>query len=150
MITLLADAMVLTTTGHKICMFPPPAAFSFIFTRDEIKYDDSTYSVESILHAFNFSGYGAFLFYKLFCQYAWKVDLNEGTEGMAREITYHSIFGSYKEDLSMLAQITDQGSWLTREQFGKVFQLFLRFCSGKTNRVRDIRLLLTNVIDIQF
>lgn len=40
----------------------------------------------------------------------------------ASQIVYHSIFGTFKEDLSILAQITGVSLWYTREQLGTCFR----------------------------
>lgn len=44
------------------------------------------------------------------------------TEEVASQILYHSIFGTYKEDLSILSQITRTGNWYTREEMGNSFR----------------------------
>ncbi|KAG5866116.1 hypothetical protein JTB14_038093 [Gonioctena quinquepunctata] len=40
----------------------------------------------------------------------------------ASQIIFHCIFGTYKEDLTILEQITDLGTWNTREYIGNEFK----------------------------
>lgn len=44
------------------------------------------------------------------------------TADEAQQVLFHTIFGTYKEDLSILEQITGLGSWNTREEFKDKFQ----------------------------
>lgn len=44
------------------------------------------------------------------------------------QIVYHAIFGTFKEDLGVLAQITKQGNWKTRNELGTCFK-----CQGDKN-----------------
>jgi hypothetical protein len=46
----------------------------------------------------------------------------EFTQQEAAQILYHCIFGTYKEDLGVLAQITNCATWYTRQEIGKKFQ----------------------------
>lgn len=43
-------------------------------------------------------------------------------DAMASQIAFHSLFGTYKEDLSILSQITNVGKWFTREELGTCFR----------------------------
>lgn len=56
---------------------------------------------------FNFSGHGAFAFYKIFMSRKWKMSLNDATDSQAKQICYHSMFGTFKEDFGILSQITN-------------------------------------------
>lgn len=43
-------------------------------------------------------------------------------EEKAAQISFHSIFGTYKEDLFILSQITNVATWFTREELGACFR----------------------------
>jgi hypothetical protein len=43
-------------------------------------------------------------------------------EQEAKHVIYHAVFGMYKEDLSILSQITGCTTWYTREELRKWFQ----------------------------
>lgn len=123
LITLLADVALIATTRQSTRMFPPPAAFSVIFTRDSHRVGTQVYrTLEHLLHSFNFSGQGAFAFYKVFSSYQWQLNLNGATDGMAKQIVYHAMMGTYRDDLSLLSQITNLSTWNTREEFGAIFR----------------------------
>jgi hypothetical protein len=76
---------------------------------------------EEIKH-FNASGEGAFYMYKKICDITNLTLIGDFTDTMAGQIIYHCIFGTYKEDLGVLEQITNCGRWYTREELGKKFQ----------------------------
>lgn len=69
---------------------------------------------DELLEGFNVSGKGGYYWYLGMCQHRWTLEGNVN-ENEARQIVYHSVFGTYKEDLTILSQITDQGTWNTRE-----------------------------------
>lgn len=45
----------------------------------------------------------------------------KATTTQAIQIVYHCIFGTFKEDLSVLKEITNESTWQTREKMAKVF-----------------------------
>lgn len=51
-----------------------------------------------------------------------KLNLNKGSDSLAKQICYHTMFGTYKEDLGISAQITNIQNWYTREEMGEVFK----------------------------
>lgn len=50
----------------------------------------------------------------------------------AQQIIFHCIFGTHKEDLSILERITKLGIWNTREKFGKKF-IKMTMCDSSIN-----------------
>nr|QPL15393.1 nucleoprotein [Hymenopteran orthomyxo-related virus OKIAV171] len=122
LVTLICDIALITTTRQATRMFPPPAAFSYIFTQPEHKVSGSVYKTTNLIPNFNFSGHGAWAFYKIFQSIQWTMYLNINDESIAKQICYHSMFGTFKEDLSLLSQITTQANWYTREQMAGAFK----------------------------
>ncbi|CAG9814635.1 unnamed protein product [Phaedon cochleariae] len=43
-------------------------------------------------------------------------------ESEADQVMYHCVFGTFKEDLGVLADITDCGNWYTRKELGSKFK----------------------------
>lgn len=68
------------------------------------------------------SGHETFLLYKRTCEIDHEMFEGEVNEQDAAQVIYHCMFGTYKEDLSILEQITNCATWYTREQLGKRFQ----------------------------
>lgn len=68
------------------------------------------------------SGKGFFYCYKQLQSSSQKVNIEmDGTEEQAAQIVFHTIFGTYKEDLGVLRAITNIGNWGTRQELGKAF-----------------------------
>nr|QMP82326.1 nucleocapsid protein [Phasmatodean orthomyxo-related virus OKIAV172] len=122
LITLLADVALIVTTRQANRMFPPPAAFSYILLKESHRVGGSVYNTSNLIENFNFTGAGAFAFYKVFQSIEWEISLNQSTDTIAKQIVYHAMFGTFKEDLSILEKITNLANWSTREQMGRAFQ----------------------------
>nr|XP_012152155.1 PREDICTED: uncharacterized protein LOC105664042 isoform X2 [Megachile rotundata] len=118
----MSDIALIATTRQAMRMFPPQAAFSYIFTNKSHRVGNSVYNTIDLYGNFNFSGHGAFAFYKVFMSTKWKLNLNGATDSQAKQVCYHSMFGTYKEDLGILSQITNQATWDTREELDRIFQ----------------------------
>lgn len=69
----------------------------------------------------DFSGKGAFYFYKLMCQSPVTYTLNINNEDMSRQILFHAMFGTYVEDLGILQFMTGFQHWLTRSEMSGAF-----------------------------
>lgn len=89
------------------------------------------------LEKFNLSGFGGFWTYDKACNQAWSLG-GVFTQEEAKQVVFHSIFGTYKEDLSLLSQITDCGTWYKRNRFGK--GLFKGVNMHKASRLQLIKL----------
>jgi hypothetical protein len=115
----IADILLLTTGRQAQRAFFPilivPEAFTIL--RGSRKF----YS-ENAIERFNVSGRGAFLCYKEIMKMDNITLTGDFTQQEASQILYHCIFGTYKEDLGVLAQITNCSTWFTREDFGRKFQ----------------------------
>lgn len=86
------------------------------------------YNIESpenrviFLDSLDLSGKGLFYSYKMLQKSKQKFNLEmDGTEEQAAQITFHTIFGTFKEDLGVLQAITNVGTWNTRQELGKAF-----------------------------
>nr|XP_033322045.1 uncharacterized protein LOC117218080 [Megalopta genalis] len=119
---LIANVALMVGTNSSCGMFPPPAAFSYIFTNRSHKVGTSTYDTEDLLKTFDFTYHGAFAFYKIFMSKRWKIRLNGATDTIAKQVCYHSMFGTYKEDLGILSQITNLADWCTRQEMKGVLR----------------------------
>nr|QPL15318.1 nucleoprotein [Raphidiopteran orthomyxo-related virus OKIAV180] len=71
----------------------------------------------------DFSGIGAVKLYQAtFKAFEWTLN-GKFDSHQAGQIVFHSVFGTYKEDLGILSEITDYRSpWATRENMGSSFQ----------------------------
>lgn len=76
LISLICDVALIVTTRQATRMFPPPAAFSYIMNRSHT-IKGQTFNKDILLKNFNFSGHGAFVFYKVFMGLDWKLNLNK-------------------------------------------------------------------------
>nr|AYP67576.1 putative nucleocapsid [Old quarry swamp virus] len=121
LITLLANICLITTTRQATRMYPPPAAFAYIFNIDKYPSPRGA-SKEKLLEVFDFSGHGAFCFYSVFQEFQWKLCGTGLTDTIARQIVYHSMFGTFKEDFGILSAITNESTWRTREQMRNCFR----------------------------
>lgn len=92
---------------------------------------------DELLKAFNVSGNGGFYSYNVCTNLRFSME-GHFTEKEAKQVLFHTIFGTYKEDLSILSQITNQGSWLNRESMGKSFR---NQTSGKHVTFKPIKLI---------
>nr|QMP82379.1 nucleocapsid protein [Phasmatodean orthomyxo-related virus OKIAV167] len=70
----------------------------------------------------DFSGRGLFWFYRLSSKYEYQMPFAPGTDPkVARQVCFHSIFDSWREDLGLLASISNEPYWLSRREMGKAF-----------------------------
>ena len=76
----------------------------------------------NVLHSFHhFSGRGTFYYYALMMHYEFSTHSNLTVEQLS-QVTFHSIFGTHKEDLSILSQLTATKNWFCRSEFGSKFR----------------------------
>ncbi|CAG4939126.1 unnamed protein product [Colias eurytheme] len=111
---LLAEICLITTSRQATRAFFPLAMIhraSTIHAKEFKQYCEY----------FNTTGSGAFYTYKLVCGQPWTLT-GAMKEEVASQIVFHSIFGTFKEDLSILSEITNLSTWFTREEFGKCFR----------------------------
>ncbi|CAH2088479.1 unnamed protein product [Euphydryas editha] len=110
MISLIAEILLITTSRQatRMCF---PINFLVVVLEDIKREEDKV----KFLEFFNTTGSGGWLLYKLCMNRSWNMQ-GLMTEEVASQIVYHSIFGTYKEDLSILSQITKTGNWYTREE----------------------------------
>lgn len=121
---LYADLSMIVTTRHS-----QRGAMPLIMLRDAYKLSmesdmEDLESGKKFLRKFNCSGDGLFLCYKMCCNnskktYSYECDL---TQEKTSQIVFHAIFGTYKEDLGVLGQLTDTAHWYTREEMGAGFK----------------------------
>lgn len=89
-------------------MFFPLAIFAHLATAE-------------VITEFNTMGRGWFL-YKKTSESGVTYTMNSFMKKeKAAQVVFYSIFGTYKEDLDILEQITNTGTWYTREKLGNCF-----------------------------
>lgn len=104
---LLADILLITTSRQANRMFFPLAIIAkiyglplgdndYILTSDKIP--TAYVGGDTWLKAFNVSGNGGFYTYKLATMFRWELE-GEFTHDEAQQVLFHTIFGTYKEDL---------------------------------------------------
>lgn len=151
-ITLLADISILCTTRNAMRCFPIPNAFAKLVTSQ----DDTVFSEDFIVtnktkwtkymqqsnkdqlcQSLNFSGVSAFYLYKVACGVPWQF-CTKFTPEEAIQVLFHCWFGTYKEDLGVLSQITDTRRWFKRDELKDKFTK--PNTEGKNIRVNLIKL----------
>jgi len=130
-ITLIGDITIMTTSRQHNRSFPPPCAFFYACTTKETaarisvttKIRPQIHKDSDILSAHvSMSGFNSALLYNR-CAKEIKFTLSGSfSTEEAAQIIFHCWWGTYKEDLSILSQITSQNNWYKRDHFGKKFQ----------------------------
>uniref|UniRef100_A0AAT9JH54 Nucleocapsid protein n=1 Tax=Blattella germanica orthomyxovirus 1 TaxID=3133491 RepID=A0AAT9JH54_9ORTO len=123
LISTLADIICITTSRQAQRMAFPILQFcEASCSRAKPEKNEYTFN-EAVLEHVNFSGEGGFAMYKAISEGCRELTLmGNMSEQKAAQIVYHSIFGTFKEDLGVLANITNCATWYTREEMGKCFQ----------------------------
>ncbi|CAK9304784.1 unnamed protein product [Gordionus sp. m RMFG-2023] len=117
----MADLSLLVTTRKAKRMFFPPNIFSCLL-HPRVENGEILPTLPTDLVNFvNFSGHGGFMFYKEACKIDWKINGNMKAE-VAKQMVFHSIFGTFKEDLSILSQITHFENWNIRNEMWPAFR----------------------------
>lgn len=111
----LGNLYLLISSGRTRAMCPPPNVFAKIFGQSKFKIGDKEFLRNEIADVFEVSGHGAFYFYNLMSQMKLKMD-RQMLASEAGQITYHSMFSTFSEDLSILEQITEENRWFTRTE----------------------------------
>lgn len=115
-LALLGDILLVTTSRQSQRGCIPVCMLSYLYNRQE-DVDKAIF-----LDNFDLSGKGFFYAYKLLQKSSQKFNLEmDGTEEQAAQIVFHTIFGTFKEDLGVLKSITSVGNWSTRQELGKAF-----------------------------
>ncbi|KAG5858431.1 hypothetical protein JTB14_038094 [Gonioctena quinquepunctata] len=122
-IGLLADILLVTTGRQAHRMFFPKHMILYISTL-RVDGDDNILDTkrksaglkggETFLESFNVSENEGFHANKLSCSVKWELE-GDYTDNEASQIIFHCIFGTNKEDPTILEQITDLGTWNNRE-----------------------------------
>lgn len=111
---LLAEILLIATGRQATRMCFPLCGVSWVYK------SNSPAQQIVMLENFNVSGRGGFATYKALTALKFWMQ-GELTQEKASQIAFHCIFGTYKEDLSLLSFMTNQATWYTREEFGKCF-----------------------------
>lgn len=108
--TLLAEILLITTARQATRIFFPLTLFA-------------QYATNEIINRFNTTGRGGWFLYKECTNPENEPLMMNGTmeAEQAQKIVFHAMFGTYKEDLGILEQITTVGKWFTREELGSCF-----------------------------
>nr|QMP82373.1 nucleocapsid protein [Lepidopteran orthomyxo-related virus OKIAV1731] len=126
--TLVAEILLVTTARQATRMFFPLAIFAAIWKTEP--------DANKFCNFFSTTGAGGWYLYKKAMEGNIKFTMcSEMDKDKAAQIVFHSIFGTYKEDLSILSQITNIKTWFTREQLGDCFR-----CQGTSSTVVNIDL----------
>lgn len=120
-ITLLADTLLIAGTRNAHRVFFP--ILLFYLSVHSSPADGITFGTlePDILGKVDFSGKGAFMVYKNMCNLTGITMYANTDDAKAQQIIYHAMFGTFKEDLNLLAEITTCGTWNTRSELGKCF-----------------------------
>lgn len=115
-LALLGNILLVTTSRHSQRGCIPMCMVSYL-------YETMTLENKAIfLDNFDLSGKGLFYTYKQVQKSTQKFNIEmDGTEEQAAQIVFHTIFGTFKEDLGVLKTITSIGTWYTRQELGKAF-----------------------------
>lgn len=113
-ISLLGDILLISTSRQIRRMFFP-LAMMVATLYPAGKFD------EEMIKRFNVSSHGGYHVYDEACRYKWSIN-GKMNDVHASQIVFHSIFGTYSEDMGVLSEITNVGKWCTREELGKSFQ----------------------------
>lgn len=121
---IIADILLITTSREaKRASFP--ACFLYmLLTKEEsdhYKLNDTTYSPVTDIGWFNFSGAGAFQLYNKCATQPWTSPIRSESASLLPEIIFHSVFGSYGDDFSILKFMTSFNGWHTRNEMDKAF-----------------------------
>lgn len=125
--TLVAEILMVTTARQATRMFFPMTIFARVY--------DETGERDKFLEFFSTTGAGGWFTYKKACELDihWTV-AGEMEEEKASQVVFHGIFGTFKEDLAVLEEITNISRWFTREDLGSCFRN--QGTSGKTTHIK--------------
>ena len=118
----LGDLLGITTgRSHAKAFFPTTSIIRYFLHIEENKY--SLKVTEKLASNIDFSGCGAIVFYNTYIggqKFKWST--KETSSVKSSEIFFHSIFGTYVEDLGILSTITNISNWHTRSEMSNVFK----------------------------
>lgn len=115
-LALLGDILLITTSRQSQRGCIPLIMLYFLY--DKESPDDRAIFLDNL----DLSGKGFFYCYKMLQSSNQKFNIEmDGTEEQAAQIVFHTIFGTFKEDLGVLRAITNIGNWSTRQELGKAF-----------------------------
>lgn len=126
---LLDIALIATARNHHRGTPPVSMLYSLLTTEQYAEFivtDGFTNTENKIIlesaniESFDFSSIGLFTFMASLKNEKYlfpEMDLET-----ARQIVYHASYGTHFEDLSILAQLTTNATWMSRQQMGNVFQ----------------------------
>lgn len=115
-LALLGDILLVTTSRQSQRGCIPLCMLHYLY----VQMND----VDKVIFLDNFdlSGKGLSYTYKQLQRSHQKFNLEmDGTEEQSSQIVFHTIFGTFKEDLGVLKSITSVGNWSTRQELGKAF-----------------------------
>ena len=118
----LGDLLLITTDrSHATACFPTTSIIRYFLHLDENRYGLKV--TEKLASNIDFSGRGAIVFYNTYIggqKFKWST--KETSSVKSSEIFFHSIFGTYVEDLGILSTITNISNWHTRSEMSDVFK----------------------------
>nr|AVR52570.1 NP [Photinus pyralis orthomyxo-like virus 2] len=115
-ISLLGDIALITTTRQATRMHLPLCMLAGIYRKIVLEEKG-----DEFLEFFSTSGPGGYYAYALASNFKWIME-GDFKEEVAGQVCFHGIFGTYKEDLGVLEQITDRSRWYKRSEIGSQFR----------------------------
>lgn len=113
--TLVAEILLITTSRQATRMFFPLSLFAYVWRTEA--------DPKEFCRFFSTTGAGGWYTYKKITQSKETFTIcGEYESEMISQVTFHGIFGTFKEDLSILSQISSISTWFTREQMGSIFR----------------------------
>lgn len=117
-VTHLANIAMIAGGREQRRMTPPLSAIM----RHLLIYEDEKFSFgEEAAKHIDFSGKGAFSFYKTLCESEWEFTLNVANTAMSQQLLFHAMFGTYVEDFGVLYGMTNYNGWAKRADFSTAF-----------------------------
>lgn len=120
-VSALANIAMLAGGREQRRMTPPLSAFMHYLTvRDEEGH--VTFHEESA-RALDFSGKGAFVFYKeIMTTVGLQFSMNVNDKAIGQQLLFHAMFGTYVEDFGVLSYMTGVTRWMRRSELNLAFQ----------------------------
>nr|AXL67890.1 nucleocapsid protein [Quaranjavirus quaranfilense] len=118
---LMAIAGYTGTREQKRIAFPPGTLAYLLHDLDK---ENKLHFNEDRCSKFDFSGAGAFRMYSHFLRVCKRnpLRMNIADPGKARQLLFHTMFGTHVEDFGILQSMTDVSDWLKRKDFEEEFK----------------------------
>lgn len=116
----LANILMIVGGREQRRVTPPLSAFMHYMTKKATAESPAEFDQQRALDI-DFSGKGAFAFYKWLMGSGIQYTLNINNASMTRQILFHAMFGTYVEDFGVLSFMTNNTRWLKRSEMNDAF-----------------------------